>query len=118
MPGRARGQLLALDEHAVGPTLLREMIECRDADYAPANHHCPRVRSHSHPLELRTSQPIIVDTRSPRPTDSITVKGGTPMKTIRGIAVLSCLMIVGAAHGDCLKGNAGIPPGANTTDPS
>src|ERR1700733_4738186 len=63
MPGRARGQLLALDEHAVGPTLLREMIECRDADYAPANHHCPRVRSHSHPLEQRTSELIIVDTR-------------------------------------------------------
>ncbi len=40
------------------------------------------------------------------------------MKNIRGIAVLSCLMIVGAAHADCLKGNAGIPPGANTTDPS
>ena len=40
------------------------------------------------------------------------------MKNTRGIAVLSCLMIVGAAHADCLKGNAGIPPGANTTDPS
>jgi hypothetical protein len=40
------------------------------------------------------------------------------MKNTRGIAVLSCLMIVGAAHADCPKGNAGIPPGANTTDPS
>jgi hypothetical protein len=40
------------------------------------------------------------------------------MKNTRGIAVLSCLMIVGAAHADCLKDNAGIPPGANTTDPS
>ena len=40
------------------------------------------------------------------------------METIRGIAVLSCLMIAGAAHADCLKGNAGLPPGANTTDPS
>ena len=40
------------------------------------------------------------------------------MKIIRGIAVLSCLMIAGAAHADCMKGNAGIPPGANTTDPS
>jgi hypothetical protein len=40
------------------------------------------------------------------------------MKIIRGIAVLSCLIISGAAHADCMKGNAGIPPGANTTDPS
>jgi len=40
------------------------------------------------------------------------------MKTICGIAVLSCLIIGGAAHADCMKGNAGIPPGANTTDPS
>ena len=27
-------------------------------------------------------------------------------------------LIAGAAHADCLKGNSGIPPGANTTDPS
>ena len=57
MPGRARGQFLALDEHAVGPALPDEMVKRRDADHAPANHHCPRVRSHSHPLELRTSHP-------------------------------------------------------------
>src|ERR1700685_4190648 len=75
MPGRTRGQFLALDEHAVGPTLLREMIERRDANHAPANHHCPRVRSHSHPLELRTCQPFIVETRTPPPTDRITTKG-------------------------------------------
>ena len=29
-----------------------------------------------------------------------------------------CLHDRGRAHADCLKGNAGIPPGANTTDPS
>ena len=46
MPGRARGQLLALDQHAVGPALPREMIERRHADDSPANHHSPRVRSH------------------------------------------------------------------------
>ena len=34
------------------------------------------------------------------------------------VAALSCVAVVGAAHADCLKGNAGIPPGANTTDPS
>ena len=39
------------------------------------------------------------------------------MNTLRVTAV-ACLMIAGAAHADCLKGNAGIPPGANTTDPS
>ena len=33
----------------------------------------------------------------------------------RGLRLAS--MIAGAAHADCLKGNAGIPPGANTTDP-
>ena len=39
------------------------------------------------------------------------------MNTLR-VAAFSCLVIVGAARADCLKGNAGIPPGANTTDPS
>jgi Putative esterase len=34
------------------------------------------------------------------------------------IAAFCCLGVAGAAHADCLKGNAGIPPGANTTDPS
>ena len=28
---------------------------------------------------------------------------------------LSCLMMTTVAHADCLKGNSGIPPGANTT---
>jgi len=31
---------------------------------------------------------------------------------------LSCIMIAGAAHAGCPRGNGGIPPGANTTDPS
>jgi len=31
---------------------------------------------------------------------------------------LSCLLMTGIAHADCLKGNSGIPPGANTTDSS
>ena len=34
------------------------------------------------------------------------------------VAAISCVAFVGAAHADCLKGNAGIPPDANTTDPS
>jgi S-formylglutathione hydrolase FrmB len=33
-------------------------------------------------------------------------------------AAFSCLIIAGAAQADCLKGNAGVPPGANTTDSS
>jgi hypothetical protein len=33
-------------------------------------------------------------------------------------AAFSCVAIIGVAHADCLKGNAGIPPGANTTDAS
>jgi hypothetical protein len=37
MPGRARGQLLALDENAVGSTFLRQMIKRRNADDAPAD---------------------------------------------------------------------------------
>jgi Putative esterase len=40
------------------------------------------------------------------------------MNNIHGIAIFSCLMIAGAAHADCMKGNAGVPPGANTTNPS
>src|SRR5271163_5154773 len=39
------------------------------------------------------------------------------MHTLR-VAAFSCLAIASAAHADCLKGNSGIPPDANTTDPS
>jgi hypothetical protein len=34
------------------------------------------------------------------------------------VVAFSCLVMAGAAHADCLKGNSGIPPGANTTDSS
>ena len=37
------------------------------------------------------------------------------MSTLR-VAAFSCVVVAGAAHADCLKGNSGIPPGANTTD--
>ena len=60
VPGRAGGQLLALDENAVAPALLRQMIERRDADHAPADHHRPRMRSHA---------PRAVPTPPPRPPD-------------------------------------------------
>jgi hypothetical protein len=39
------------------------------------------------------------------------------MNTLRVTAV-AYLVIAGAAHADCPKGNSGIPPGANATDPS
>ena len=47
VPGRARGQFLALDENAVAPAFLGEMIERRDADHAPADDHRPRMLSHA-----------------------------------------------------------------------
>jgi S-formylglutathione hydrolase FrmB len=40
------------------------------------------------------------------------------MMNMLGVAAFSCVAIISAAQADCLKGNAGIPPGANTTDPS
>ncbi len=49
MPCRAGGQLPALDQHAVRPALLAQMIQRRDADHAPADHHRPRMRSHGMP---------------------------------------------------------------------
>jgi hypothetical protein len=39
------------------------------------------------------------------------------MKKLHAVS-LSCLMMTGVAHADCLSGNSGIPPGANTTDSS
>ena len=38
VPGGARGQLVLLDQHDVGPADLREMIEHGDADDAAADH--------------------------------------------------------------------------------
>ena len=54
MPGRARGQFLALDENAIGPAFPGEVIERRDADHAPADDHRPRMRSH---VDTHASQP-------------------------------------------------------------
>ena len=42
---------------------------------------------------------------------------GEPVTSVFRVTAFSCLLIAGAAHADCLKGNSGIPPGANTTDP-
>lgn len=35
-----------------------------------------------------------------------------------GAAAFLCIVVASAAHADCMKGNAGVPPGANTSDPS
>ena len=42
---------------------------------------------------------------------------GGPVTSAFRVTAFSCLLIAGAAHADCFKGNSGIPPGANTTDP-
>src|ERR1700689_1989712 len=65
-----------------------------------------------------------LDNLTPRPTIALQSRGNAnhahpwTIMHILGIAALSCVAVVGAAHADCLKGNSGIPPGANTTDPS
>ncbi len=46
VPGAARGQLVALQQHAVGPAGLGQMVEDRAADHPAADHHGLRVRSH------------------------------------------------------------------------
>ena len=46
VPGRARGQFLALEQHHVRPALLGEVVERRDADRAAADHHHPRLALH------------------------------------------------------------------------
>ena len=48
MPGRAGGQLLALDQHDVGPALLGEVIERRDADDAAADDDRACLSFHRH----------------------------------------------------------------------
>ena len=49
MPGRAGGELLALDEHAIRPAFLDEMIKGRNSDHASADHDRPRMRPHRGP---------------------------------------------------------------------
>ena len=49
VPGRAGGQLVALEEHGVGPAGLRQMVGDRGADRAAADHHRPRMASHRRP---------------------------------------------------------------------
>ena len=57
MPGRARGQLVLFEQHAVGEASLGQMVEGGDADRAATDdHHCrlPRELAHaaSTPLQL------------------------------------------------------------------
>ena len=50
MPGRAGGQFLALDENAVAPALLGQMIKRGDADDAASDHDRPSLTAHPFPL--------------------------------------------------------------------
>ena len=61
VPGRARGQLLALDEDDVRPALLGQVIERRHAHDAAADHHHARVRPHGELLSpgRRSGVPIL-----------------------------------------------------------
>ena len=47
MPGRAGGQLLALDQDDIRPALLGQMVERRDADDASTDNNDPRLRFHA-----------------------------------------------------------------------
>ena len=52
VPGRAGGQLLALDQDHVRPALFRKVIKRRDPDRTTADHHHPRLRFHDPPPAL------------------------------------------------------------------
>ena len=49
VPGRTRGQLLALDQHHIRPALSGQLIEGGDADRAAADHHHARMALHRPP---------------------------------------------------------------------
>ncbi len=46
VPGRTGGELLALNQHAIGPAFLDQVIERRHAHDAAADHHHSRMRPH------------------------------------------------------------------------
>src|ERR1019366_5927500 len=46
VPGRSASELRALEEHDVGPALLRQVIQGTDADDTAADHDHPSMRSH------------------------------------------------------------------------
>ncbi len=46
VPGRARGEFLALEEDAVGPAELRQVVQRADPHDAAADDHCPCCRFH------------------------------------------------------------------------
>ena len=49
VPGGAGGQLVALEQHRVGPAGLRQVVGDRRADRAAADHHRPRMAPHRSP---------------------------------------------------------------------
>ena len=81
VPGRAGGQLLALDQHHVRPALLGQMIERRDADRAAADHHHARLALHrrlparSDPRGVRGAPAML------RPRELRSASGGLPRQS-------------------------------------
>ena len=54
MPGRAGGQLLLLDQHAIAPAALGQVVEQRDAHRPAADDQNTRVLSHAGSLASRS----------------------------------------------------------------
>ena len=63
MPGRAGGQLLALDQDDIGPALLGQVVERRDADHAAADDDRAGVALHAG--ELLEKGPLVWATFMP-----------------------------------------------------
>jgi hypothetical protein len=110
VPGRARGQLRALDQHDVAPAVLGQVIEHAAADHAAADHHHPNVGPHRSrlPVSLCPGRELAGPhgfASSPRTTFS--AEAG-PASAARGPRPGPCLMpgtaapcFVHNARGDC-----------------
>jgi hypothetical protein len=62
VPGRARGQLRALDQHDVAPAGLRQVIEHARADDAPSDDHDAGMGIHRQALPRnRDGAPVVED---------------------------------------------------------
>src|SRR5439155_1921850 len=69
MPGRAAGELAALDQQHILPTRLGEVIQDARAHHSPADHHHPRIALHgpsSSYITRWTPPAALAELRSPR----------------------------------------------------
>jgi hypothetical protein len=55
VPGRAGGQLIALEQQRIGAAELPQVVEHRAADHAAADHHHPGLRGHAQGSSLPIS---------------------------------------------------------------